>query len=149
MLTDKGLAPPRDGDDMAPSTAASTIALDKEKLDITDIGGTTSDGEGSEVTPAAIYPEGVRMVFIVIALVLSIFLVSLDMVGILSIIIYIRNLSFLTSVRRPLWPRPSPRLQTNSQASTMYLGTAPPSSCASPRFSRHVSLSEEFPTIYG
>jgi hypothetical protein len=156
-LTDTGLVPPRD-DDVVPSTAASTIAVDEEKLskklditdnEATDIDGTTSDGEGSVAATTADYPEGLRMVFIVVALVLSIFLVALDMVGtpfIIHIYTVVCKPSFLilTLVYRPLWPQPSLRLQMNSMALIRYLGTALPSSCVLPHSSRHVSSSRDF-----
>lgn len=116
-----------------PESTASTLRGEDAMIEKKEDGGMTDGGETldgtlesqEEVDPNE-YPSGMKMVFIVIALVLSIFLVALDMVGChphpLSSMRPYANESY----NRLSLLRPSPRLPTSSRVSTRSAGTVLP-----------------------
>lgn len=74
------------------------------------------------------YPSGFSLLFIVLAIILGIFLASLDMVSRLASCPYLKK-HIANPVSRRQSSRPqSPKSPTNSAASTSYRGTAPRSS---------------------
>ena len=83
---------PTDGTGNMPSTTTSTLAGDDFALDKKDADHSLSDDVGeekekeepdSEELSSDEYPSGVKLLFIVFALVMSIFLLALDMVSLL------------------------------------------------------------------
>ncbi len=92
------------------------------------------EGSVKEEQPEAMdegeYPTGWAFTFIVVALVLSVFLVSLDMVRVLLFPLPLPITYPWTDkyVPRPSSPPPSPRLQTSSKALATSPGTGRPSS---------------------
>lgn len=125
------------------STRAPSTAPDVDYQEKKEGAGNVIDEESGKEGPAGLepteassadYPTGARLLFIVIALVLSIFLVSLDMV---------RRVVMTTDTRPPPSPlytwtdrmplrqslqQPYRKSRTNSMALTTSHGTAPPSS---------------------
>lgn len=122
----------------APSTAPDIASDYEEKKDSTD---NVTDEETGEARPAGTeptqaspgeYPTGARLVFIVIALILSVFLVSLDMVRLVVMapekaLLQLYTFADRTLLRQSL-PQPYRKSQTNFTALTTSRGTAPPSS---------------------
>lgn len=74
------------------------------------------------------YPSGLKMFFIVLALVLSVFLLSLDMVSLYDLDQDIEIEANTCFFCRQSWQPLFPRLPTNSRASTRPAGMVPPSS---------------------
>jgi hypothetical protein len=125
------LVVPRDPE-ATPSQTPSMIADEEalaRKLEDVEGGNTTAEEEEptAEVDESE-YPQGMKMIFVVVALVLSIFLVALDMVCPSSPLATssstFREKPALTKLARPSSQPPSPRLQTNSAASISFRGTA-------------------------
>lgn len=107
------------------STSTKVVpALDKEKTLSASISN-DDETEAVEAQDASEYPKGTSLAFIVIALILSIFLCSLDTVGGPCPSYTVK---IVTEFSRPLSPLQSPRLRTSSMALTRYHGTARPSS---------------------
>ncbi len=134
---------PGTSDTAVPSKASSITDLEKRDLDSGDTdeekvvvetevenAGNSTESDSDE------YPKGATLAFIVLALALSIFLVSLDMVSLFSLPSFasysgfsMRFLDKLTAnPRRPLSPQLFPRSPMSFTACKMWLGTDLPSS---------------------
>lgn len=121
----------------APSTAPDVDYEKKEGAgNVTDEETGNVGPAGPESTEASLaeYPTGARLLFIVVALVLSIFLVSLDMVRLVVTAtenptspLHTRTWTDRIPLRQSL-QQPYRRSRTNSMALTTSRGTAPPSS---------------------
>lgn len=75
------------------------------------------------------YPSGIKMVFIVVALVLSVFLLSLDMVSLSQLSpLYLAQIQLTFNCNRPLSQPLFPRSQMSSRVSIRSAGTVLPSS---------------------
>lgn len=119
----------------ATSTSTTTLAGEdhgQEKNNITDLssndGKTETDNEGSsDELSEDEYPSGTKLIFIVVALVLAIFLLALDMVSFSHIAGCLMQISELTDTR-PSLPPPSPKSPKSFRVSTRSAGMAPPSS---------------------
>lgn len=131
MPSTTGLEVPRDTDHTVSS--ASTLAGDHLSSDEKVIEPRASGDEKhedsvkeqvqSDELSEDEYPSGIKMVFIVVALVLSIFLLSLDMVRFKHPASESEHGLTLT---RPLSQLPFPKSRMSSRASTRSDGTAPP-----------------------
>lgn len=128
------------GSTRAPSTAAEAD-YDKERgsdnesnKEVSNNAVGSEEPNPDEVEPQE-YPRGLKLGFIVIALIMAVFLISLDMVRTPSLSkLYLRTLLHnLIMILTWLYSRrssrpPSPRSPTSSTAWAMSPGTPPPSS---------------------
>lgn len=121
----------------ATTRAASPVAFEKETAAEAAAGSVKAEeSAASPDSDEMEYPTGMTFTFIIVALVLSIFLVSLDMVRTghalriaLKITAVHRHQTNTRSVLfRPSSRPPSPKLQMSSRACRMWPGTARPSS---------------------
>lgn len=131
MMLDPGTEQ-SDLEQAAGSTGTPSTALDFEDEKKNGVIASTDDMKGDVEIPAQDqateedYPTGIRLFFIVVALVISMFLLSIDMVSATS---SETAVNIITNSNRPSWLQLFPGLPTNSTVSTKSPGMDPPSSC--------------------